>query len=93
MSNLPELYKPYNPAVYQHQQTPAQPQIIHIHQAPQPDRTLQRVALGAGMGVGFAGSAVYLGPLLIGFMAYTIGLMIVMFGGLVWIITAWKSKG
>lgn len=91
MSNLPELYRTYEPTIYQ-PQTPAQPQIIHIHQAPTPDRTLQRVALGAGMGVGFATAAMYLGPILISFMAYTIVMMIVIFGGLIWLISAWKSK-
>lgn len=40
------------------------PQVIHIHQAP-PDRTVQRVALGAGVGGGAVASAVYFGPLLV----------------------------
>jgi hypothetical protein len=40
------------------------PQIIHVHQAP-PDRTVQRLALGAGMGAGAVAAAVYFGPLLI----------------------------
>lgn len=44
------------------------PQVIHIHEAP-PDRTLQRVALGAGMGGGAVAAAVYFGPLLIAAMA------------------------
>lgn len=46
----------------------AQPQIVHIHQAP-PDRTLQRVALGAGMGGGAVAAGVYYGPLLVAAMA------------------------
>lgn len=41
-----------------------QPQIVHVHQAP-PDRTVQRLALGAGMGAGAVASAVYFGPLLV----------------------------
>jgi hypothetical protein len=40
------------------------PQIVHIHQAA-PDRTLQRVALGAGLGAGAVAAGVYFGPLLI----------------------------
>ncbi|MGX1633810.1 DUF6251 family protein [Streptomyces albidoflavus] len=38
--------------------------IQHIHQAP-PDRTVQRVALGAGMGGGALAAGVYFGPLLV----------------------------
>ncbi|MFH9244703.1 DUF6251 family protein [Streptomyces lydicus] len=43
-----------------------QPHVVvqHIHQAP-PDRTLQRVALGAGVGAGAVAGAVYFGPLLV----------------------------
>lgn len=41
-----------------------QPQIVHVHQAP-PDRTVQRLALGAGMGGGAVTAAVFLGPMLI----------------------------
>ncbi|WP_129308113.1 DUF6251 family protein [Streptomyces sp. L2] len=43
------------------------PQVIHqhVHQAP-PDRTVQRVALGAGMGAGTVAAGVYFGPLLVG---------------------------
>lgn len=39
-------------------------QVIHIHQAP-PDRTVQRLALGAGMGGGAVAAGVYFGPLLV----------------------------
>ncbi|WP_033239577.1 DUF6251 family protein [Streptomyces albidoflavus] len=38
--------------------------VQHIHQAP-PDRTVQRLALGAGMGGGVLAAGVYFGPLLI----------------------------
>jgi hypothetical protein len=38
--------------------------IVHIHQAA-PDRTVQRVALGAGIGGGAVAGAVYFGPLLV----------------------------
>ncbi|WP_336318800.1 DUF6251 family protein [Streptomyces lavendofoliae] len=75
MSNLPEpvrvvqlpdgthVYADHLPAVHQ----PVQPQIVHqhIHQAP-PDRTVQRVALGSGVGAGAVAAGVYFGPLLVG---------------------------
>ncbi|WP_405797720.1 DUF6251 family protein [Streptomyces sp. NBC_01506] len=46
---------------------PAGPQVVHqhIHQAP-PDRTVQRIALGSGMGAGTVAAGVYFGPLLVG---------------------------
>jgi hypothetical protein len=44
---------------------PAGPQVVHIHQAP-PDRTVQRVALGSGVGAGAVAAGVYFGPLLVG---------------------------
>ncbi|MFE9298929.1 DUF6251 family protein [Streptomyces niveus] len=45
---------------------PAGPQVVHqhIHQAA-PDRTVQRVALGSGIGAGAVGASVYFGPMLI----------------------------
>ncbi|MFJ3769834.1 DUF6251 family protein [Streptomyces sp. NPDC090082] len=53
-----------------HLPTPIQPttvpQVIqHIHQAP-PDRTVQRIALGSGIGAGTVAAGVYFGPLLVG---------------------------
>jgi hypothetical protein len=51
------------PAYFEQQQY-AQPQVIHVHQAP-PDRTVQRLALGAGVGAGAVAGAVYFGPLLV----------------------------
>lgn len=51
------------PAYYEQQQY-AQPQVIHVHQAP-PDRTLQRVALGSGIGAGATAATAFLGPLLV----------------------------
>ncbi|WP_255949381.1 DUF6251 family protein [Streptomyces odontomachi] len=42
----------------------ASPQVVHIHQAP-PDRTMQRVALGSGVGAGAVGASVYFGPMLV----------------------------
>ncbi|MGW0968311.1 DUF6251 family protein [Streptomyces sp. NPDC002516] len=46
-------------------QQPAGPQVVHIHQAP-PDRTVQRIALGSGVGAGAVAAGVYFGPLLVG---------------------------
>jgi hypothetical protein len=43
---------------------PTGPQVVHIHQAA-PDRTIQRVALGAGAGGGAVAAGVYFGPLLV----------------------------
>ncbi|MER7761380.1 DUF6251 family protein [Streptomyces sp. NPDC097619] len=42
------------------------PQVVHqhIHQAP-PDRTVQRIALGSGVGAGAVAAGVYFGPLLV----------------------------
>ena len=50
------------------QQQPAAVQQVmhqHFHQAP-PDRTVQRVALGSGVGAGAVAAGVYFGPLLVG---------------------------
>ncbi|MFE6815618.1 DUF6251 family protein [Streptomyces sp. NPDC057677] len=49
------------------QAPPAAPQVVHqhIHQAP-PDRTVQRIALGSGIGAGTVAAGVYFGPLLVG---------------------------
>ncbi|MFV2117053.1 DUF6251 family protein [Streptomyces sp. Act-28] len=41
------------------------PVVQHIHHAP-PDRTVQRVALGTGIGAGAVAAGVYFGPLLVG---------------------------
>ena len=77
---------------------PPAPQIVHqhIHQAP-PDRTLQRVALGAGMGGGAVAAGVYFGPLLVGALsAIAINLALVAFVvvALAWgLSTAVKSIG
>ncbi|MGY4907113.1 DUF6251 family protein [Streptomyces sp. 900116325] len=46
------------------QQAPQQI-VQHIHQAP-PDRTVQRLALGSGVGAGAVAAGVYFGPLLVG---------------------------
>ncbi|MGW3494010.1 DUF6251 family protein [Streptomyces sp. NPDC001020] len=46
-------------------QKPTGPQVVHIHQAA-PDRTVQRIALGSGVGAGTVAAGVYFGPLLVG---------------------------
>ncbi|MEW2157077.1 DUF6251 family protein [Streptomyces sp. NPDC007189] len=57
-------YTDHLPAPPQHY---SGPQIIHqhVHQAP-PDRTVQRIALGSGVGAGAVAAGVYFGPLLVG---------------------------
>ncbi|TSB26121.1 DUF6251 family protein [Streptomyces benahoarensis] len=45
-------------------QAPPQQIVQHIHQAP-PDRTVQRIALGSGVGAGAVAAGVYFGPLLV----------------------------
>ncbi|MFI6005884.1 DUF6251 family protein [Streptomyces sp. NPDC051366] len=54
------VYSDSLPAAY------AGPQVVHqhIHQAP-PDRTVQRIALGSGVGAGAVAAGVYFGPLLV----------------------------
>ncbi|MBW8702532.1 hypothetical protein MBT84_23325 [Streptomyces sp. MBT84] len=46
-------------------QQPTGPHVVHIHHAP-PDRTVQRIALGSGVGAGAVAAGVYFGPLLVG---------------------------
>lgn len=72
---LPAVRETTPPVVYQPQPLPAaygqQPQQVvvqHIHQAP-PDRTIARVALGAGVGGGMVAAGVYFGPLLVAALA------------------------
>lgn len=63
----------------------AGPQVVHqhIHQAP-PDRTVQRVALGSGVGAGTVAAGVYFGPLLVGALtAIAVNLAILAFIALV----------
>ncbi|MFK0234244.1 DUF6251 family protein [Streptomyces vinaceus] len=76
MNHLPEPHRPTDvvrlpdgrhvyadtlPATY------AGPQVVHqhIHQAA-PDKTVQRIALGSGVGAGAVAAGVYFGPLLVG---------------------------
>ncbi|MFC9822100.1 DUF6251 family protein [Streptomyces erythrochromogenes] len=56
------IYADQMPATFQ-----SGPQVVHqhIHQAA-PDKTVQRIALGSGIGAGAVAAGVYFGPLLIG---------------------------
>ncbi|MFB7915242.1 DUF6251 family protein [Streptomyces sp. NPDC056061] len=77
---------------------PAPPQQIvqHIHHAP-PDRTVQRVALGSGVGAGAVAAGVYFGPLLVGALtaiAANLALLAFLAVALAWgVVTVVKSVG
>ncbi|MFF7158102.1 DUF6251 family protein [Streptomyces sp. NPDC008139] len=71
-----------------YEQYAAPPQIVHIHEAAQPDRVLQRLALGAGVGAGATTAAVYYGPLLVASMEMVAITFLV--GGLVIAVLAWS---
>nr|WSZ97352.1 DUF6251 family protein [Streptomyces sp. NBC_00857] len=61
-------------------------QVVHIHQAA-PDRTVQRVALGAGAGAGAVAAGVYFGPMLVAAItSMAVSLAVV---ALVVVATAW----
>lgn len=66
---------------------PTTPQVVqHFHQAP-PDRTIQRVALGSGIGAGTTAAGVYFGPLLVAAMtsmAINLAILAVVIVALVW---------
>lgn len=68
----------------------------HIHQAP-PDRTVQRVALGSGMGAGAVAAGVYFGPLLVGALtaiAVDLGLLAFLAAVMGWgVVTVVRSIG
>ncbi len=61
LSDGRHVYADHLPATY------AGPQVVHqhIHQAA-PDKTVQRIALGSGVGAGAVAAGVYFGPLLVG---------------------------
>nr|WP_202488799.1 DUF6251 family protein [Streptomyces sp. SID5473] len=86
------------PAVQHPTGAPPMPQVVHqhIHQAP-PDRTIQRVALGSGVGAGTVAAGVYFGPLLVGALtAIAANLLILTFLAVVcaWgVVTVVRSIG
>lgn len=87
-------YTDHLPTTYQ--QSTAVPQVVHVHQAP-PDRTVQRLALGSGMGAGAVGAGVYFGPLLVGALtaiAANLALLAFLAVALTWgVVTVVKSVG
>ncbi|MFD5104602.1 DUF6251 family protein [Streptomyces cinereoruber] len=79
------------------QSTPAVPQVIqHIHHAP-PDRTVQRIAFGSGVGAGTVAAGVYFGPLLVGALtaiAANLALLAFLAAVMAWgVVTVVKSVG
>ncbi|MFF1845227.1 DUF6251 family protein [Streptomyces sp. NPDC058217] len=74
------------------------PQIVHqhIHQAP-PDRTVQRIALGSGVGAGAVAAGVYFGPLLVGVLtaiAANLALLAFLAAVMAWgVVSVVKSVG
>ena len=74
------------------------PQVVHqhVHQAP-PDRTVQRIALGSGVGAGAVAAGVYFGPLLVGVltaMAANLALLALIAAVCAWgVVTVVKSVG
>ncbi|MFJ4917164.1 MULTISPECIES: DUF6251 family protein [unclassified Streptomyces] len=84
--HLPTTYQPTN----------AVPQVVHIHQAP-PDRTVQRLALGSGVGAGAVAAGVYFGPLLVGVLtaiAANLAILALLVAVMAWgVVTVVKSAG
>ncbi|MFI5803570.1 DUF6251 family protein [Streptomyces sp. NPDC051561] len=89
------VYSDQLPALHQQQ---APPQVIHqhVHQAA-PDRTIQRIALGSGIGAGTVAAGVYFGPLLVGALtaiAANLALLAFLAVALTWgVVTLVKSVG
>ncbi|MFJ8250357.1 DUF6251 family protein [Streptomyces sp. NPDC094466] len=79
-----------------YQPTNTVPQVVHVHQAP-PDRTVQRLALGSGMGAGAVAAGVYFGPLLVGVLtaiaANLFALVLLVAIGVWGVVTVVKSVG
>ncbi|MGW3095890.1 DUF6251 family protein [Streptomyces sp. NPDC001102] len=77
-------------------QQPNRPQVVHIHQAP-PDRTVQRIALGSGVGAGAVAAGVYFGPLLVGVltaMAANLAMLAFLAAVMAWgVVTVVRSVG
>ncbi|MDX2979787.1 DUF6251 family protein [Streptomyces microflavus] len=87
-------YTDHLPATYQ--PTNAVPQVVHVHQAP-PDRTVQRLALGSGVGAGAVAAGVDFGPLLVGVLtaiAANLALLALVASVCAWgVVTVVKSVG
>ncbi|MEF9911722.1 DUF6251 family protein [Streptomyces sp. P5-A9] len=87
---LPDGTYTYADAAHLLAQQQAPQQIVqHIHQAP-PDRTVQRIALGSGVGAGAVAAGVYFGPLLVGVLtaiAANLALLAFLAVAMVWGVT------
>ncbi|AWE51220.1 DUF6251 family protein [Streptomyces nigra] len=75
----------------------APPMVVqHIHHAP-PDRTVQRIALGSGVGAGAVAAGVYFGPLLVGVltaMAANLAILTLLAVAMAWgVVTVVRSVG
>ncbi|MGI5457862.1 DUF6251 family protein [Streptomyces sp. CA-249302] len=74
----------------------AQTVIQHIHHAP-PDRTMQRLALGSGVGAGAVAAGVYFGPLLVGVLtaiAANLAILTLLAVAMAWgVVTVVRSVG
>ncbi|MFE1729688.1 DUF6251 family protein [Streptomyces bacillaris] len=79
-----------------HQQFTNAPQVVHVHHAP-PDRTVQRLALGSGIGAGTVAAGVYFGPLLVGVLtaiAANLAILALVAAVCAWgVVTVVKSVG
>lgn len=94
---LPDgTYTYADPATLPAQQPVPQQVVQHIHQAP-PDRTVQRLALGSGIGAGTVAAGVYFGPLLVGALtaiAANLAILAFLAVALTWgVVTVVKSVG
>ncbi|MFJ9819966.1 DUF6251 family protein [Streptomyces sp. NPDC101151] len=75
----------------------APPMVVqHIHHAP-PDRTVQRIALGSGVGAGAVAAGVYFGPLLVGVLtavAANLAILTLLAVAMAWgVVTVVRSVG
>ncbi|WP_317444097.1 DUF6251 family protein [Streptomyces collinus] len=77
-------------------QAPAPVVVQHVHQAP-PDRMVQRIALGSGVGAGAVAAGVYFGPLLVGVltaMAANLAILALLAAVMAWgVVTVVRSVG
>lgn len=96
---LPDGRYVYNdtPAAMVNPPQAAPPMVVqHIHHAP-PDRTVQRIALGSGVGAGAVAAGVYFGPLLVGVltaMAANLALLAFLAAVMAWgVVTVVRSVG
>lgn len=93
---LPDGTYTYADATHLPAQQAPQQIVQHIHQAP-PDRTVQRIALGSGVGAGAVAAGVYFGPLLVGVLtaiAANLALLAFLAAVMAWgVVTVVKSIG